>query len=556
MFDTIRRHQKWLWIVIMTVTIISFVAFFSPTNQMGGSVGVSRSAKVGSINGRPISRDEYVRAYREAELRYLFVYNEWPSSGDSTEGMIRQETGNRLLLIEKMRTLGIEVSDSAVAKWIIDTFQDPEQKKFRQDAYDQFVKNRLAARGISARDFESYVRHELGIQHLLAIAGISGKLVTPQEGEELFRRENEEIDTQAVFLSRTNFLDKVPMDPLAIATYYTNQQAAYRIPERVQVNYVPFRATNYFAEAEQTLSSNTNLAMIIENTYQARGTNTFVDSNNQPLPPEAAKEKLRAEFRQQFAMNHARKKAVEFTSELLDLPTKPESLPSLAAAKGLLSMVTEPFTERDGPTSVQVPPTFAEAAFRLTPEEPFRDSPIVGEDAVYVIGFQTRLPSEMPSFEMVKQRVEDDYKRSKSIELVKTAGEELLRTITNGMAQGKSFEAAVAEAQQTPVDLPPFSQSTTTLDEIPSRASFPALKNVTSTLAPGVVSPFTSTSTGGFIAIVQAKIPAAADKVQRELPQFLSEMRRRNQYEAFTGWLRKELEVARISLPGDQQTAN
>ena len=50
-----------------------------------------------------------------------------------------------------------------------------------------------------------------------------------------------EVDTQAVFLQSSNYL-AVNVNSAELQTFYTNQQANYRIPERVQVAYVKFEA--------------------------------------------------------------------------------------------------------------------------------------------------------------------------------------------------------------------------------------------------------------------------------------------------------------------------
>src|SRR3954447_7830512 len=98
MFGTIRRHQKWLWIVISTVTIVSFVAFFSPQRRRQAGWTGSRD-QVGSINGRPVYREEYASAYREAELRYLFSYGDWPGNDNMSRqsGVMEREARNRML---------------------------------------------------------------------------------------------------------------------------------------------------------------------------------------------------------------------------------------------------------------------------------------------------------------------------------------------------------------------------------------------------------------------------------------------------------------------------
>src|SRR6476659_9204059 len=137
MFGTIRRHQKWLWIVISTVTIVSFVAFFSPQQRKQRGWTGPRD-QIGSIHGHPVSRDQYFNAYREAELRYLFTYGDWPGNDTMSRqsGMIERETKNRLLLLDRLNDLSIQVSEPAVAQWIIDAFRDRTDKSFRKDSYD------------------------------------------------------------------------------------------------------------------------------------------------------------------------------------------------------------------------------------------------------------------------------------------------------------------------------------------------------------------------------------------------------------------------------------
>ena len=65
MFGTIRKHQTWLWAIIITVIIISFVWFFSPYTKMHDSGG--RSVNFGSIYGRKITEENFIHARRVIE---------------------------------------------------------------------------------------------------------------------------------------------------------------------------------------------------------------------------------------------------------------------------------------------------------------------------------------------------------------------------------------------------------------------------------------------------------------------------------------------------------
>ena len=72
MFGTIRKHQTWLWAIIITLTIISFVIFFSPAAKVNNNAQRAEG-DFGSINGHKITRDEYLNAKREIYLQYFFM---------------------------------------------------------------------------------------------------------------------------------------------------------------------------------------------------------------------------------------------------------------------------------------------------------------------------------------------------------------------------------------------------------------------------------------------------------------------------------------------------
>jgi peptidyl-prolyl cis-trans isomerase D len=554
MFGTIRRHQKWLWIVISTVTIISFVAFFSPQQRKQRGWTGPRDL-IGSINGRPITRDQYANAYREAELRYLFSYGEWPGNDTMSRqsGLIEREARNRLLLLDQINELNIQVGEPAIAQWILDAFRDRTDKSFRKDSYDQFIKTALPSHGLSQTDFERFARHEVAIQHLVTLAGTAGKLVTPQEAEGLFRHENQEVEAQAVFVSSSNYLAQVQIDPSALATFYTNQQANYRIPEKVQVTYIKFAASNYFADADQELAKNTNLNQYVESTYLQRGTNAFMDTNNIPLTAEAAKMKIRDEIRESVALDEAWKKAVEFDNELFQLKEKTNALESLAATKGLQTAVTEPFSQLEGPKNLKVPASFGQMASKLTPEDPYPEQPIRAEDAIYVIAFKQRIPSEVPPLDNIRDRVTQDFKNSKALEMARATGRELHNAITNGVAQGQTFDAVVTQQKATPVSLEPFSRKANTLAAVPNRADVPQIVNTAFGVQPGKVSEFVPTRSGGFTVYVKRIVPVSEERIKIELPEFTKTLRQSRQYEAFSEWFRRQADSARVNLPGEKQ---
>src|SRR5258708_5361908 len=115
MFGTIRKHQTWLWAVIITVIIVSFVVFFSPYSKFNS--GRRGPVNLGSISGQPVSEEEFTETEREIYLRYFFMNRSWPDEEAKKSGFDPQrDTLYRLLLIRKQSEMAIHISPEVVAQ--------------------------------------------------------------------------------------------------------------------------------------------------------------------------------------------------------------------------------------------------------------------------------------------------------------------------------------------------------------------------------------------------------------------------------------------------------
>src|SRR5437867_7840418 len=203
MFVHIRRHQKWLWVLIAGATIISFVYFLDPTTgRRGGKTNIfgRSSSEFASINGRSVGADEYEQARSEARLEYLFSAGRWPEEDENSRQFFNldNQTQRRLILLEKLRDLDLRANDEAVADWIARAFRDRKSGAFQMELYQQFVKTALPRGRVSENVFVNFVQHQVGLEQLSSIAGLAGGLVTPREAEATYRQENEELSTEVV----------------------------------------------------------------------------------------------------------------------------------------------------------------------------------------------------------------------------------------------------------------------------------------------------------------------------------------------------------------------
>src|SRR5258708_5734665 len=117
MFGTIRKHQQWLWAVIITLTVISFVIYFSPYSKMNSANRAPM--RFGSINGEEIGEQNFFNARREIDLRYFFMSRgSWPGDDSKRMGFDADvETYKWLLLIQKQDALAIHPSPEAVSQF-------------------------------------------------------------------------------------------------------------------------------------------------------------------------------------------------------------------------------------------------------------------------------------------------------------------------------------------------------------------------------------------------------------------------------------------------------
>jgi len=537
MIGTIRKHSKWLWVVIIVATVVSFL-FWGAGPVARNSGGGGRAGDLGSIAGRKVTPNAYFSVRNEVYLYHLFRYNQWPDRDPNvSEADLRREIYVRLMLIQQGEDLGIYIGADAVAAAAKEILSSPGlTRAFGLDSgsvpLDVFVKNILQPKGLTAEDFENFVRHDLVIDQLRQAMGLAGELMTPQEVAAVYQRQYQERSAQIVFFSASNYLASVPVTPALVDQFYTNYLAEYRLPDRVEVSYVVFAVTNFMAGAERKLSE-TNLSDQVEAIYRRYGTNAVPDAKT----PEEAKAKIRDLLIRQQALVDARRQADDFANDVFNLdPVRPENLATVAKQKGLTVHLTEPFSQDYGPEEFTAPAAFTKAAFGLTPDEPLA-GPIVSQDAIYVIALAKQLPSEIPPLSRIRARVTRDYQLREATLRAQVAGTNFVDTLQSDLAGGKSFAAVCTAAGLHLETLPPFSLSTTDLPELGDRAPLNQLKSAAFSTPIGHASDFEATDNGGFIVYVNSQLPLDVTAMNANLPQFAAALRQQRSNAAFYNWL-------------------
>ena len=550
MIGTIRKHSKWLWWFIAGLTIISFIYWGAGPSRVGGSGG-RVSGDFGTIYGHKVTQQDYVEARNEFYIFYRIHYNQWPDKNPNlSRNDLEREIYVHLLFDLKAADLGIHIGDDLVEQAAAELLRSLGRNG-QPVPMDVFVKQFLQPESLTAEDFARYVRHDLVIQQLIQTMGLPGELVTPQAAAAEYERLHREFSAQAVFFSASNYLSAVTVTPAAVAEFYTNYLAAYRLPDRVQVSYVEFNASNYLAQAKAEWAK-TNLEEVVEANYRQLDPDYFPDAKT----PDAVRAKIRDVLIRNRALTDANQQANDFARALFAVePVKPENLATVAKQKGLTVHLTAPFGSAYGPEEFSAPPEFTKTAFELTPDEPLA-GPVAGPSAVYIIALVKQLPSEIPAFDQIRARVMQDYRLREATLLAQRDGTNFYLKAAVQMATGKTFAQVAVAAGLQPQALPPFSLSTRELPELGDRAGLDQLKQAAFMTPVGHASGFVETSDGGFVLYVQSQLPVEQAAMNTQMPQFIAQLRHAQQDDAFNEWLQIEASRALRSTAAFQsQTA-
>lgn len=555
MFGTFRKHQTWLWALIIAVMSVSMVVFFSNTGGMGRGAAAA-IGDFGSMNGEPFGQSEFQDAWKEVRLAYVIRSGRPPGNDEASTRRVEDDAVSRLFLIHKAKGMDIQPSEKAIGAMMEEQIRDYPLAKFEQDF--------LIPNGLTLADYRRFLAHEAGIRQLFSAVSVAARLISPQEAESFYRKEHQEVSVQVAGFWATNFLSNVTITNHVIATFYTNRMALYRTPERTVVRYIVFEPSNFLAEAEMQTKKITNINDLVTKDYFAKGTNEWKDGKGNVLSEADAKKKILDQVHLQFELIAARRAAAEFGTKLMNQPepNKAENFERVAAENKLQVQISKPFDRVTGldefvpvgevepaPEGESFLDTLRQHALALTPDRPILFNPIPGPHAVYLIALKEKLPSELPPLEKIKEKVTADYQHQMSVDLARQAGRAFEISVTNGLAAKKTFDEICAAANVKPIDLPLFSPSTRSLTNLDSRMSFPQLSSLTTELPVGRATGFVPQPDGGYVAFVKARPPLEEQKMKAELPEFMATMRQYRQNEAFQRWFRRQAELARLTGP-------
>ena len=244
---------KWLrrstrsWFIYLAIGAIVVVFIFWGV----GSYNASRSQEAAEVNGTVIPMTEFSRQFNELVKRY-----QERTGGEVTPEMIQSlrlkemalsQLVEETLLLQAGQRLGLEVTTAELRRQIQSYPYFQQDGKFDEKRYFAV----LARHHLSPQGFEDLERQQLLLRKVVEEVTSFAKVSDP-ELQELFRLAKEEVNVSYLAVSLEKFLPRENPPDDAVARYYQENEAEFRLPDRARVNYLIFRTKDYLNRVKLT----------------------------------------------------------------------------------------------------------------------------------------------------------------------------------------------------------------------------------------------------------------------------------------------------------------
>lgn len=244
---------KWLrkstrsWFIYLAIGAIVVVFIFWGV----GSYKSARSQEAAEVNGTIIPMTAFMRHYNDLVKQF-----QERAGGELTPEMIKtfrlkemalSKLVEETLILQAAPRLGLGVTDAELRHRIQSYPYFQKDGKFDEKRYFWL----LSRSHLTPQDFEAEERQRLLLQKVIAEVTSLAK-VSDAELQELFRISKEEVEVNYLVVSPERFLARENPGEDAVARYYQENEAEFRLPDRVRVNYLVFQTKDYLKQVKLT----------------------------------------------------------------------------------------------------------------------------------------------------------------------------------------------------------------------------------------------------------------------------------------------------------------
>lgn len=237
MFTTIRKHQRWLMLVIAILTVVAFAFLYNTTDLE--RVGVNTVAK---IYGRSVMQVDIEKALRNYQLAIalgqLDLVRDLAGAARSEDEAAENFIWNLMVLQHESAVLGIEPGVQAIVDRIksLPVFQS--NGTFDPLKYSAFMQEQLAPRGFSEQQLEFLVRDTLRLEGIRHLVGVPAVLFKGQV--EMIRSRLAPLDVEVIRFSDTENVKTQEVSDEEVRAAFDAKRESLQMPEKRTVRYVAF----------------------------------------------------------------------------------------------------------------------------------------------------------------------------------------------------------------------------------------------------------------------------------------------------------------------------
>lgn len=233
MLQTIRdRAQGWIaWVIVILISIPFALWGIQSYLEVGAEPVVAK------VNGIEITRRDLDQRVQRTRMQ---LRDQLGASYDATsidEKVLRREVLDGMvreaLLVDVSNQLGMRVSDQELRAEILSEPAFQRDGAFDNATYEQA----LRIQGLSPAQFEAQLRQRMvGGQFARALA--ASELVTSAEADSFQRLAGQRRELAWIRIPSARFLSDEPVSDADIQAYYAANPEAFRVPERVKLEYL------------------------------------------------------------------------------------------------------------------------------------------------------------------------------------------------------------------------------------------------------------------------------------------------------------------------------
>ncbi len=401
MLQSIRNNTQSLFAKILVGLIVVVFALWGVDAIVGSFNGPKPAA---TVNGEDI---EELQVQRAVELRKRELYSRFGDSFDPSlidDGLLRnaavEELINREILSSDAAEQGLSFSDRALDQMILraPTFQVDGQ--FSQEAFDSAIRSL----GYTRVSFREMARDDMMIGQIRGGLSVTS-FVTEREAKQVAELEQQRRDYAYTTITRSAMEDSIELTDEQIENYYQENSQQYRTEEQVKVEYITLSIDDFTDKVElqeEDIKALYDQAIEEMEITEERKASHILVAVDDETTEEAAIEKLTA----LKARIQAGESFEDLAKEFSDDPGSAQQGGDLGfAGKGTY---VEPFEV---------------ALFGMN--EGDLSEPVVTQFGVHLIKLVDVRTQDIPTYEEMKPRLEQDLRLAEARNDFVTAGEEL-----------------------------------------------------------------------------------------------------------------------------------